>query len=48
MIEAIRTPLLGTAPPAQTWIVLLAMLVVGGSLTWLYQRIKGKNLAFWV
>ncbi len=48
MIEAIRTPLLGATPPAQTWLILLAMLVVGGSLTWLYQRTKGKSLAFWV
>jgi ABC-type polysaccharide/polyol phosphate export permease len=48
MIEAVRTPLLGAAPPAQTWAVLLGMLIAGGGLTWLYQRKQGKNLAFWV
>lgn len=48
MIEAIRTPLLGAAPDVLTWYVLLGMLVVGGGLTWLHQRIQGKNLAFWV
>ncbi len=48
MIEAIRTPLLGAAPNVQTWYVLLGMMVVGGGLTWLYQRTRGKNLAFWV
>ncbi|NDC61708.1 MAG: hypothetical protein EBZ60_06805 [Betaproteobacteria bacterium] len=48
MIEAIRTPLLGGAPPVLTWTVLVGMLLVGSSLTWLYQRKQGKNLAFWV
>jgi ABC-type polysaccharide/polyol phosphate export permease len=48
MIEAIRTPLLGAAPSSLTWVVLLGMLVIGCSLTWLYQRTQGKNLAFWV
>lgn len=48
MIEAIRTPLLGAAPPTQTWAVLLGMLAVGSTLTWLYQRTQGKNLAYWV
>jgi ABC-type polysaccharide/polyol phosphate export permease len=48
MIEAVRTPLLGGAPPIQTWTVLFAMWVVGSGLTWFYQRTQGKNLAFWV
>lgn len=48
MIEAIRTPLLGGAPPMLTWIVLAVMLMVGGSLTWVYQITRGKNLVFWV
>jgi ABC-type polysaccharide/polyol phosphate export permease len=48
MIEAVRTPLLGSAPSSLTWIVLLGMLVIGCSLTWLYQRTQGKNLAFWM
>lgn len=48
MIEAVRTPLLGAAPSPLTWMVLLCMFVAGGSLTWLYQRTQGKNLAFWV
>lgn len=48
MIEAVRTPLLGEAPPPLTWLVLAGMLLIGGSLSWLYQRTKGKNLAFWV
>lgn len=48
MIEAVRTPLLGGAPPIQTWVVLVVMWVFGSSLTWFYQRTQGKNLAFWV
>jgi lipopolysaccharide transport system permease protein len=48
MIEAVRTPLLGGTPPVLTWAVLVGMLLVGSSLTWLYQRKQGKNLAFWV
>ena len=28
--------------------LLVVMLLVGGSLTWVYQRTQGKNLAFWV
>lgn len=48
MIEALRTPLLGAAPDMLTWYVLLGMLVVGGGLTWVYQRTQGKKLAFWV
>lgn len=48
MIEVIRAPLLGYPAHAHTWSVLLALLVVGGSGTWLYQRSHGKNLAFWV
>ncbi len=48
MIEAVRTPLLGGSPPVYTWIVLLAMWVIGSGLTWFYQRTQGKNLAFWV
>lgn len=48
MIEVIRTPLLGAATSMQTWYVLLGMLIVGGGLTWLHQRMHGKNLAFWV
>lgn len=48
MIEAIRTPLLGVAPDTSTWFVLVAMLLMGTGLTWLYQRTQGKNLAFWV
>jgi ABC-type polysaccharide/polyol phosphate export permease len=48
MIEAVRTPILGGAPPILTWTVLVVMLLVGGSLTWVYQRTQGKNLAFWV
>jgi hypothetical protein len=31
-----------------TWAVLVGMLLLGGSLTWFYQRTQGKNLAFWV
>ena len=42
------TPLLGAAPDVLTWYVLLGMLVVGGGLTWVYQRTQGKKLAFWV
>lgn len=48
MIEAIRTPLLGHAPQPLTWLVLLGLLFIGGSLSWLYQQTKAKNLAFWV
>lgn len=48
MIEAIRSPLLGYAPESGTYVVLLAMLFIGGGLTWLYERTQGKNLAFWV
>lgn len=48
MIEAIRTPLLGSAPDVLTWYVLVGMLVVGGGLTWLLQRTQGKKIAFWV
>lgn len=48
MIEAIRTPLLGNAPPASTWVILLSMLAVGSVLTVLYQKTHGKKLPFWV
>lgn len=48
MIEVVRAPLLGAAPSTQTWVVLLSMLAVGGTLTWLYQCSQGKNLAYWV
>jgi ABC-type polysaccharide/polyol phosphate export permease len=48
MIEAIRTPILGGAPPTQTWVILVSIWVVGGGLTWYYNRTQGKNLAFWV
>lgn len=47
-IEAIRTPLLGHPPHANTYPVLCVMLVVGCGLTWFYQRAHGKHLAFWV
>lgn len=48
MIEAIRAPLLGQPLPTMAYPVLIGMLIVGASLTWLYQRTSGKNLAFWV
>ena len=48
MIEAVRSPLLGFAPHQMTYTVLLGMLLLGGGLTWLLSRTKGKNLAFWV
>lgn len=48
MIEAVRSPILGSAPHPYTYPVLLGMLLVGSLLTWWYQTTKGKNLAFWV
>ena len=48
MIEAIRSPLLGYPPQPGTYMVLFAMLIIGGGLTFLYQRSYGKSLAFWV
>ncbi len=48
LIEAIRTPLLGHPPHANTYPVLLLMLGLGSVLTWLYQRAHGRHLAFWV
>ncbi|WP_396189453.1 ABC transporter permease [Flavobacterium sp.] len=48
MIEAIRAPLLGQAISGLVYSVLIAMLLIGGALTWSYQRTYGKNLAFWV
>jgi ABC-type polysaccharide/polyol phosphate export permease len=39
MIEAIRAPLLGYPTDPKTWTVLTAMLIIGSSLTWLYQRL---------
>lgn len=48
MIEAVRSPLLGSTLHPSTYLVLLGMLLVGSLLTWWYQSAKGKNLAFWV
>jgi hypothetical protein len=39
---------LGQPIPDLAYPVLIAMLVLGSLLTWLYQRTVGKNLAFWV
>lgn len=48
MIEVIRIPILGGSIPILTWVVLVGMLVVGGTLTWYCQQKQGKNLAFWI
>lgn len=48
LIEAIRTPLLGHAPHENTYLVLVLMLLIGGTLTWWHQRAHGRQLAFWV
>lgn len=48
LIEAIRTPLLGHVPHDNTYLVLVLMLLMGGTLTWWHQRAHGRQLAFWV
>lgn len=48
MIEALRAPLLGQPFPSLAYPVLIGLLATGVGLTWLHQRTRGKNLAFWV
>lgn len=47
-IEVVRAPLLGAPAPWFSYVVMIAMLVIGSSLTILLQRSRGRRLAFWI
>lgn len=48
MIELVRAPLLGQAPTALNWIVMLATLALGGTLTFrLFARFR-KRVPYWL
>ena len=48
LLAIVRDPLLGTPPPAQSWLVCIALAIVGLSATgWLYLRAHSR-IAYWV
>jgi len=47
-VEIVRAPLLGEIPPTQTYVVVLAVTVVGYALAFLTYRHMRRNLAFFV
>ena len=47
-VEAVRAPLLGHAPHANTMCVLICMLLVGGLVTVWTMKTTGRRIAFWV
>ncbi|WP_157959674.1 ABC transporter permease [Devosia submarina] len=48
MLEVVRSPLLGAAPQAESWLVLILLLVIGIPFTlWLYRRVYAR-LAYWI
>jgi len=48
LLEIVRAPLLGEAPPYESWAVAIGLAVVGCSITaWLYRRAQPR-IAYWV
>ena len=47
-IEVVRGPFLNQVPELRTYVVMVSLLVLGGAMTLVIVRLKGRQLAFWV
>ena len=47
-IEVIRKPILGEVPDAKTYVIVVGILAVGCLVTYLFYRLRGHRLSFWV
>jgi len=47
-IEVVRAPFLNHMPEPKTYAVMSGLLVVGGAITMLIGKLKGRQLAFWI
>ena len=48
LIEIVRAPLLGVLPPAQTWMMVLALTAINGILTaYFFLRFRSR-IAYWI
>jgi len=47
-IEVVRAPFLGKVPSLATYLIMLGLLLTGGTLTALITHSRGKRIAFWI
>lgn len=47
-IEVIRKPILGEVPDVKTYVIVVGILAVGCLVTYLFYRLRGHRLSFWV
>ena len=47
-IEVIRKPMLGEIPDAKSYFIVAGILVIGSFLTYIFYRLRGHRLSFWV